>query len=284
LYDAGVPGAGEAANMAKYAAAEAGIHCVDRAIQAHGGNGFALEYTDNVRTASPVQLTVSNDSLAEEMKKDGVGSDPVPRKVGAAAEAVLESRGETQKLKAAFERSSVPMVMVDGRRRYVEVNRPARLWFRLGLDEMRTFAIGDLTPAPRDGVMEQTWARLLDVGSVAGRYPVYGSDGSLLDVVYCGLAHILPGLHLIAFAPADWSEDELEAIEDDGADPCASLTPRETEVLALAADGLSGPELAQELVLSLTTVQTHFKNIYAKLNVRNRAAAVAKAMRLGAIE
>jgi alkylation response protein AidB-like acyl-CoA dehydrogenase len=34
----------EAANMAKYAAAEAGIHCVDRAIQAHGGNGFALEY------------------------------------------------------------------------------------------------------------------------------------------------------------------------------------------------------------------------------------------------
>ena len=44
LYDAGVPGAGEAANMAKYAAAEAGIKCVDRAIQAHGGNGFALEY------------------------------------------------------------------------------------------------------------------------------------------------------------------------------------------------------------------------------------------------
>jgi alkylation response protein AidB-like acyl-CoA dehydrogenase len=44
LYDAGVPGAGEAANMAKYAAAEAGIHCVDRAIQVHGGNGFALEY------------------------------------------------------------------------------------------------------------------------------------------------------------------------------------------------------------------------------------------------
>src|SRR3954465_13536922 len=44
LYDAGVPGAGEASNMAKYAAAEAAILCVDRAIQAHGGNGFALEY------------------------------------------------------------------------------------------------------------------------------------------------------------------------------------------------------------------------------------------------
>ena len=44
LYDAGAKGAGEASNMAKYAAAEAAIHCVDAAIQTHGGNGVALEY------------------------------------------------------------------------------------------------------------------------------------------------------------------------------------------------------------------------------------------------
>lgn len=44
LYDAGSPLAGEAANMAKYAAAEAGIHCIDTAVQVHGGNGVALEY------------------------------------------------------------------------------------------------------------------------------------------------------------------------------------------------------------------------------------------------
>ncbi len=43
LYDAGAPAA-EPANMAKYAAAEAAIRCVDQAIQVHGGNGFALEY------------------------------------------------------------------------------------------------------------------------------------------------------------------------------------------------------------------------------------------------
>ena len=36
--------AGEAANMAKYAAAEAGLHCLDQAIQTHGGNGMASEY------------------------------------------------------------------------------------------------------------------------------------------------------------------------------------------------------------------------------------------------
>jgi alkylation response protein AidB-like acyl-CoA dehydrogenase len=44
LVDAGAPGAGESANMAKYAAAEAAIQCVDAAIQTHGGNGFTLEY------------------------------------------------------------------------------------------------------------------------------------------------------------------------------------------------------------------------------------------------
>jgi LuxR family maltose regulon positive regulatory protein len=51
----------------------------------------------------------------------------------------------------------------------------------------------------------------------------------------------------------------------------------------LAADGFSGPALSRKLAVSRTTVNTHFKNIYAKLNVQSRAAAVAKAMRLGII-
>ena len=45
LYDAGDDmGAGEAANMAKYAAGEACVHAVDRAVQVHGGNGITTEY------------------------------------------------------------------------------------------------------------------------------------------------------------------------------------------------------------------------------------------------
>jgi alkylation response protein AidB-like acyl-CoA dehydrogenase len=43
LHDAGAP-AGEASNMAKLLAADAGALCLDRAIQAHGGNGMASEY------------------------------------------------------------------------------------------------------------------------------------------------------------------------------------------------------------------------------------------------
>ena len=44
LYDAGAPEAGEAANMAKFAAADASLVALDQAIQVHGGNGLAIEY------------------------------------------------------------------------------------------------------------------------------------------------------------------------------------------------------------------------------------------------
>jgi PAS domain S-box-containing protein len=62
------------------------------------------------------------------------------------------------------------------------------------------------------------------------------------------------------------------------------LTPRELEVLQLAAFGESTKQIAELLVLSPATVKTHFGNIYARLGVADRAAAVAKAVRLGLVE
>jgi DNA-binding CsgD family transcriptional regulator len=208
----------------------------------------------------------------------------VPRTVGAGAEAVLNARGNSRKLSAIFDRSRVPMVMVDRHRRFVDANSPARLVFRLSLDELRMHAIDDFTPAHLAGVRERVWAGLLDTGCVAGPYRVAWPDGSRLDIVYCGFANVLPGLHLIAFAPADWPEDELGPSEDNAAQRATSLTPREIEVLALAANGLESRELARELVVTPNTIHTHFKNIFTKLEVRNRAGAVAKAMRLGIID
>ena len=59
------------------------------------------------------------------------------------------------------------------------------------------------------------------------------------------------------------------------------LTTRELEVLRLTADGLSAPEIAERLVLGVTTVKTHLHHIYGKLGVSDRAAAVATAIRRG---
>jgi DNA-binding CsgD family transcriptional regulator len=62
------------------------------------------------------------------------------------------------------------------------------------------------------------------------------------------------------------------------------LTPRELQVLQLAANGLSGGEIAERLVLSPGTIRTHFEHIREKLGVASRAAAVAHGLREGLIE
>jgi DNA-binding NarL/FixJ family response regulator len=58
-----------------------------------------------------------------------------------------------------------------------------------------------------------------------------------------------------------------------------SLTPRESEVLALLAEGLSQREIAERLVIGLTTVGTHIQRVLTKLHVHNRTQAVALALR-----
>ena len=58
------------------------------------------------------------------------------------------------------------------------------------------------------------------------------------------------------------------------------LSERELDVLRLLGSDLDGPDIARELVVSLSTVRTHTRNIYAKLGVNNRRAAVRRAEEL----
>jgi LuxR family maltose regulon positive regulatory protein len=59
------------------------------------------------------------------------------------------------------------------------------------------------------------------------------------------------------------------------------LSERELDVLGLLGSDLDGPAIARELLVSLNTMRTHTKNIYAKLAVTNRRAAVRRAAELG---
>lgn len=59
------------------------------------------------------------------------------------------------------------------------------------------------------------------------------------------------------------------------------LTGREQEILALMAQGKKNPEIAQQLQINLKTVQNHISNIFAKLQVSDRAEAILRAKDAG---
>jgi two-component system nitrate/nitrite response regulator NarL len=63
-----------------------------------------------------------------------------------------------------------------------------------------------------------------------------------------------------------------------------SLSARELQVLALVTDGRTAREIADELMISTSTVRTHLRRACDKLGVHDRAAAVAAAMRLGLLD
>ena len=207
----------------------------------------------------------------------------LPGWIGTYADKLLDAQGNPERMARVFRRSLVPMVFVDDDRRYLEVNGPGRLALGVGPDEVRKLRIDDVTPPYMWPAMEAGWAHLMETGALAGPYQAE-SDRSYLGVSFFALANALPGRHLVAFAPAGWPDAGLvNELEDLAAGVHARLTPRELKVLELAADGHNAPAIARELTVGVETVRTHFGHIYAKLGVRDRAAAVAKAMRLGVI-
>jgi two-component system nitrate/nitrite response regulator NarL len=65
------------------------------------------------------------------------------------------------------------------------------------------------------------------------------------------------------------------------ADDRPVLTPRELDVIRLAADGHSNAEIGVRLHVSTATVKTHLQHVFEKLEVSDRSAAVAQAFRRG---
>jgi two-component system, NarL family, response regulator LiaR len=117
---------------------------------------------------------------------------------------------------------------------------------------------------------------------------------AVIRTVASGAAWLDPGIAnrvLSAYAGnlAISSPQAVPSVQQQSPQPAAkqksslSLSPRETEVLRLVADGLSNQKIAERLGLGLETVKTHMRHIMEKLAVSDRTEAAVKAMKQGIV-
>jgi len=117
-----------------------------------------------------------------------------------------------------------------------------------------------------------------------------GAQGYLLkdmepDALVVALRDIVAGKTVVApeLAPvlARAVQGGETAAEEDPGDPFARLTPRETEILSLLAEGQSNKAIARNLGISDGTVKLHVKAILRKLGVHSRVEAAVMAVEMG---
>jgi len=118
--------------------------------------------------------------------------------------------------------------------------------------------------------------RAMETGA-AGYVPKVAGDAAIRDAIV-GVAR---GETQLVGELLDGLATEIRLRRDHAPGP--SLTPRELDVLRLAADGHPNAEIARQLLVSTATVKSHLQNVFEKLEAPDRAAAVARAIRRGLV-
>ena len=143
-------------------------------------------------------------------------------------------------------------------------------------------ALAGLDPPPRVLVLSASGERqdVLDAltAGATGYLVKSASIAELLDAVRrvaVGDAVFTPGLAGLVLG------EYRRLASSDGGEPQPQLTDRETEILRLVAKGLTYPQIAERLVLSVRTVQNHVQNTLTKLQLHNKAQLVRYAMEQG---
>ena len=93
---------------------------------------------------------------------------------------------------------------------------------------------------------------------------------------------LLEAISLVLKGETYFSMDAAEALKESHAQ-WPLITRREKEVLQLIAEGLTNAEIAEKLFISIATVNTHRKSILEKLEVKNTATLIGKAIKMGLI-
>jgi DNA-binding CsgD family transcriptional regulator len=165
-------------------------------------------------------------------------------------------------------------------------------------------ALGDLRIPRGAGLAGEAWERRVAIdrsdGAGLGQLPLVGDSPYRLGATValpCAVGEeVLGVVELYSTAALELSAHLMEVLTFAGAGLGAflarrrgemrlsPLSSREVQVLVLAAQGLSVRGIAEALTISPATAKTHLEHIYRKLGVRDRTAAVARALRAGFIE
>jgi len=119
----------------------------------------------------------------------------------------------------------------------------------------------------------------------------YESDSSILTAIEAGASgyllkaapqdEILAGVRSVARGEVALAPSIAALLVKRVSAPSVTLSPRETQVLKLVAQGASNPSIAKELFVSEATIKTHLLHVFEKLGVSDRTRAVTRAMELG---
>jgi two-component system nitrate/nitrite response regulator NarL len=172
-----------------------------------------------------------------------------------------EALAEIRRLEPAVALLDVKMPSLDG----------TQVAHALKRDNVRTRVVLISAHAPSDLIY-----RAISLGAAA-----YVSKEASRDEICDTVAAVARGETRLA---PDVQAELVRQIQMRAVDDRPVLSPREREVLVMIADGLSAPDVAAQLHVSPATVKTHLQSLYEKLGVSDRAAAVARAMRIGLLE
>ena len=180
---------------------------------------------------------------------------------------------------AAFRQSKNAMVLVDERRVVVDVNGSLLTLIGRARKELLGRGIFEFV----DGgplLTETEWEAALEEGRFTGEAVLQCTDGGTVAVQWGASTEVATGRRLVLFvalSTSRWgSRFRAEPVPANG-----DLSPRQREIVGLVAHGLTGQEIADELVIAHETVRTHIRSAMGRLGARSRAHLVAKALAEG---
>lgn len=112
----------------------------------------------------------------------------------------------------------------------------------------------------------------------------YLLKGSESEEIAQAFKEVTAGRRYLSAPLSEWAINALATRVAEATDPLATLSPREREVLQLAAEGYGNPEIAEKLFISPRTAETHRTNLMRKLALQSQTDLVRFSIRKGIIQ